>query len=85
MKHLEDIKHPMEHPPYLEPTLAKALRMMISKGGNLNKLRRMTWEELKARAKTLEPERAAWVAELHPDVAKVIGHLHLPLLDNLLQ
>ena len=36
-------------------------------------------------AAKLNDQRQAYVDKLHPDVAKVIGHLHLPLLDWLLK
>ena len=35
---------------------------------------------MRAAASRLQPLRAEWVSQLHPDVEMVIGHLHLPFL-----
>eukprot|EP00959_Pyramimonas_sp_CCMP1952_P332142 6954802-Pyramimonas_sp.AAC.1 len=43
----------------------------------------MEW--IRGLAQQLDGQRAAWVARLHPRVRRVIGHLHLPLLNRLLQ
>ena len=36
------------------------------------------------RARQLEPLRRQWAAEMPPHIRKVAGHLHLPLLEEML-
>jgi hypothetical protein len=40
---------------------------------------------LRSAAARLQSQRASWEAKLHPDVRSVIGHLHLPFLQWLLE
>ena len=41
--------------------------------------------QLKTNAAEMEEERRAWAQTLHPDVRCVIGHLHGPLLNKMLE
>ena len=59
--------------------------MVADKGANIVEWRKRRMEEIKLLAKDLEPERLRWQRRLHPHVAKVIGHIHGPLLARLLK
>ena len=77
--------HPMEAPPPLPQRLLRAISMVADKGASIVEWRKRRMEEIKLLAKDLEPERLRWQRRLHPHVAKVIGHIHGPLLARLLK
>ena len=73
-------KHPAEEPPKLPNTLREAIQWHIENVDTITQQREQKMEHIRTIAKRLEPERALWLAELHPDIQKVLANIHLPLL-----
>ena len=83
---LQMLRHPMEEPPFLPQRLRVALETLRYHGmRNIGQWRQQRMQQIRDAAARLEPLRANYTARLHPEVAKVIGHLHLPLLEWLLK
>ena len=81
---MRTLEHPMKAPPIVPGGVQKPY---VDQGNDLHKLverRLRVCVEIAQLAKDLEPQRLEWLASLHPDVRTVIGHIHGPLLRELL-
>ena len=53
---------------------------MRDRGSDLRPWRKARMREVERKAEDLRGEQERWAQELHPDVRRVGGHLHGPLL-----
>eukprot|EP00974_Lingulodinium_polyedra_P068219 6605403-Lingulodinium_polyedra.AAC.1 len=58
---------------------------MARAGRGIVRERAEAMQRVEAKAAELQGQRREWTARLRPRVARVIGHLHLPLLDWLVR
>ena len=79
------LRHPLEEPPPLPRRLLEALENMHRKGDRIRGWREKRMALIRSKARELRPAQRAWAETLHPNVRRVIGHIHLPLLEWLLQ
>ena len=78
------VRHPMEEPPWLPQRMVEAIEMILREGKRMPTFREDQMQKIRTWAAELEPLRKRWVEDMHPDVRKVIGHVHLPLLQRML-
>ena len=76
--------HPLATPTTTEGRYRSVIAFQQRKGAQLPAWRRAQMRYWRKRAKELEPLRRKWRAEMPPTVRKVAGHLHLPLLEEML-
>ena len=74
-------KHPAEEPPVVVDSMMTAIMRIADMGTAAIQWREHKMQEVRAKAIELEDLRHTWAAQLHPHVRRAIGHLHLPLLD----
>ena len=80
------VEHPLEAPPPLPDRLREAMRVICASSEEQIKVtRENTMQSIRRAAADLEGHRRTVVSRLHPGVRRVIGHIHLPLLEALLQ
>lgn len=85
LRQLKHIQHPASSPPPMPVSWISALQGIVDLGHKLESYREEQMQLIRDAAKRLQPERAKWSDKLHEDVKHVIGHLHLPLLQWLVE
>eukprot|EP00959_Pyramimonas_sp_CCMP1952_P299458 6263339-Pyramimonas_sp.AAC.1 len=83
LEHVTTLERPMCGPPTLHASVEEAYRRQAADPEVVKRTRLQACALISEWANELEPEREAWAAALHPDVRRVIGHLHGPLLKKL--
>ena len=78
---IRTVDHPIERQPQIAETVVNAIDIIQARGDGIHQWREMQMQKVREMAKALESQRAAWAGDLHPRVRRVIGHLHLPLID----
>ena len=81
LRQLPQIQHPAVAPPPMPGTWIGAITKMVDRWEHLHTWREQEMRLIRTAARRLQQQREQWARGLHPDVRKVIGHLHLPLLD----
>jgi RES domain-containing protein len=85
LKCMKQVQHPAAAPPPMPATWVDALETLLTHRETLLSWRESQMEQIRRMASQLQSHRDAWRSELHPDVHQVIGHLHLPLLQWLVE
>ena len=81
LKAIRTIEHPIEQPPKLAAGIVEAIGVIQTKGDSIKQWRETQMRKVRDMAWDLEPQRQAWANRLHPRIRRVIGHLHVPLID----
>ena len=81
LRQLPQIQHPAVAPPPMPGTWIGAITKMVDRWEHLHTWREQEMRLIRTAARRLQQQREQWARGLHRDVRKVIGHLHLPLLD----
>ena len=81
LQKLPKLQHPAVAPPPMPYSWIQALTLLVTHSRHLHAWREAQMQQIRVAAKRLQAERVRWAEKLHPDVKKVIGHVHLPLLD----
>ena len=73
-------EHPLAQLPNLPPKLLQAAEHLESLGGGIVSWRKEQMKRIRRLAESLQPVQAQWQQGLHPQVRRIIGKWHLPLL-----
>ena len=73
-------EHPLAQLPNLPPKLLQAAEHLESLGGGIVSWRKEQMKRIRHLAESLQPVQAQWQQGLHPQVRRIIGKWHLPLL-----
>lgn len=73
-------EHPLAQLPNLPPKLLQAAENLESLGGGIVSWRKEQMKRIRHLAESLQPVQAQWQQGLHPQVRRIIGKWHLPLL-----
>ena len=76
-----NVKHPIEEEPVLIKEMRDAIERIANMGEEIKAWRERQMQQVRLKAAELQEQRALWTEQLHPRVRRVIGHLHLPLLN----